>query len=389
MSTWDRLLLPFSGIVHRANQARHVLGWLPGYGMQRLARGRSRAQRPLHVVIALADHFEPAHQPAGGFAPLAEQERRLERWCRLYPEVMDGWRDADGFPFRHTYFYPAEQYDAGLIDRLAAHCAAGWGEVEVHLHHGVEAPDTSANTRAMLETFRDRLGEHGCLSRWNGVGPLRYAFVHGNWALANSNRGRWCGVDDEMAILSETGCFADFTLPSAPDPSQVRKINAIYECALPLDRAAPHRRGRDLEVGRAPATFPVIVQGPLTIDTRSRRLPRIENGAIQESFPTSAHRFRLWTDAAIGVRGRPDWVFVKLHCHGMDHRDESMMLGQRRKAFLSALTAFAQAEPGMHLYFATAREMFNMILAACDGREGSPGAFRNYRLQPVTPARGA
>ena len=42
---------------------------------------------------------------------------------------------------------------------------------------------------------------HGCLSRWDGKGEPRYAFVHGNWALANSAGGRFCGVDSEMQIL--------------------------------------------------------------------------------------------------------------------------------------------------------------------------------------------
>jgi hypothetical protein len=33
------------------------------------------------------------------------------------------------------------------------------------------------------------------------------------------------------------------------------------------------------------------------------------------------------------------------------------------------------------IHFATAREMVNIIWAACDGREGNPGEYRNYRLK--------
>ena len=47
------------------------------------------------------------------------------------------------------------------------------------------------------------------------------------------------------------------------DQVEVRKINALYECARPLKERAPHRQGRDLRVGRPPTTFPLIVQGPL------------------------------------------------------------------------------------------------------------------------------
>ena len=47
------------------------------------------------------------------------QERRLENWCEEYPRNFERFRDSDGYGFSHTYFYPAEQYDRGLIQRLA------------------------------------------------------------------------------------------------------------------------------------------------------------------------------------------------------------------------------------------------------------------------------
>ena len=169
------------------------------------------------MIIALADHFEPGIVPEDGSAraPYHEQERRLERWCHEYPIRFGTYRDAEGRPFVHSYFYPAEQYDQPLIARLADHCRAGWGEMEIHLHHGVEAPDSAENTRRQLIEFRDRLaGEHDCLSYWGESAEPRYAFVHGNFALANSNHGRECGVDSEMQILAETGCYVDMTLPT-------------------------------------------------------------------------------------------------------------------------------------------------------------------------------
>ena len=85
------------------------------------------ARGPVHVILALADHFEPAIDPEDGQkrAPRPEQERRLEWWLREYPKVVDRWRDHDGRPLVHTYFYPAEQYDQGLLEMLADHCHAG------------------------------------------------------------------------------------------------------------------------------------------------------------------------------------------------------------------------------------------------------------------------
>ena len=277
-------------------------------------------------MIALADHFEPSIVPENGMrrAPYEEQEHRVDFWCREYPRMAGAWRDSEGRPFVHTYFYPAEQYDHRLIQQLAEHCRAGWGEIEIHLHHGMFAPDTAENTRRQLVEFRDTLAsDHGCLSYLDGVGLPRYAFVHGNFALANSAEGRFCGVDDEMQVLADTGCYADLTLPTASfHPAQIAKINSLYECALPLGQRAPHRRGQDLEVGRSPEIFPLMVQGPLMLDfspSRSRKA-RIENGAITKRNPLSLARLAVVEESVDFSSWKAGLVIhqVALPRHGSD-----------------------------------------------------------------------
>jgi hypothetical protein len=369
--------------MRNADKVLNSMRWLPAYVWQRTTRPLCRLG-PKHLIFALADHFEPAFLPeTPGWVSREVQHQRLEKWCRVYPKTFDASRDSAGFPFVHTYFYPAEQYDPALLERLAEHCHAGWGEIEIQLHHGVDVPDTAENTSRQLVEFRDSLASLSCLSRTPGDREPRYGFVHGNWALANSNGGRFCGVDGEMQILAETGCYADFTLPSAPSPAQVAKINALYECALPLDSSAPHRRGHDLRISAPPNTFPLIFQGPLMFDFEQRALgglaPRIENGALTGATPPSLHRLQLWIDATITVHGRPNWLFIKLHCHGMDPRDESAMLGSAIQVFLRDLIGWARQNHVM-LHFMTTREMVNVALAACDGRDGNPSDFRDYRF---------
>jgi hypothetical protein len=361
------------------------LRWLPSFAWQKLTRHLPKGR--LHLIFTLADHFEPGYVPGDGQAraPYDEQERRLEQWCRHLPKLVERWRDADGQPFNHTYFYPAEQYDRAVIDRLAEHCHAGWGEIEVHLHHGMHSPDSAENTRKELVRFRDRLAmQHGCLSYLDNSTIPRYAFVHGNFALANSARGQACGVDSEMQVLADTGCYADMTLPTgALHPAQIAKINSIYECALPLYQRAPHRKGHDLRSGRRPQTFPLIVQGPLAVDfvaSKRSRFARIENGALTGATPATLRRLQLWKRTAIRVQGRPDWLFIKLHCHGMDVSQQRAVLGEPMLHFLRDLVEGAR-ERNEVLHFASAREMVNIILAACDGREGNPGEYRDYRLR--------
>ncbi len=118
--------------------ARKVLPGMVWQGLHPVPRG------PVHLILGLADHFEPGIDPTDGQkrAPRVEQEQRVESWCREYPRMAERYRDHEGRPFVHTYFYPAEQYDEGLIELLAELCHNGWGELEVHLHHGFSRPDT-------------------------------------------------------------------------------------------------------------------------------------------------------------------------------------------------------------------------------------------------------
>src|SRR5262249_33803104 len=152
---------------------------------------------------------------------------RVERWVRDYPRRLGRFRDSDGRPPRHTFFYPPEEYAEEYLDGLAGLCRAGFGEVEVHVHHD---RDTEEGLRATLLAYKDLLAtRHGLLSRRRATGELVYGFIHGNWALCNSRPdGRWCGVNNELRILRETGCYADFTMPSAPSATQTRKINSLY-----------------------------------------------------------------------------------------------------------------------------------------------------------------
>lgn len=361
--------------------------WLPAYTWQRLTRRVTSGKS--HLIIALADHFEPAIVPENGRAraPFLEQKRRVNLWCSEYPKAISSWRDHDGHALLHTYFYPAEQYDFGLVDRLAEHCHDGWGEIEVHLHHGPEGPASAAETRGVLLMFRDALvNDHGCLSFIEGSEQPRYAFVHGNFALANSANGYGCSVDDEMQILADTGCYADFTLPAAAfHPAQIAKVNSLYECGLPLHTRAPHREGKDLEVAHPPEIFPLNVQGPLMLDFdrhARNRMGRIDNAALTGANPPSMRRLQLWKKAAVRVQNRPDWLFIKLHTHSMDPTQREAVIGPPMQHFLAELVQEA-GDRNEEIHFVTAREMVNIILAACDGREGNPSEYRDYRFKQV------
>jgi hypothetical protein len=365
-----------------SDKLRWSLPWLaryPFWRLNRVLRSLTEEAQVSHVIFLVANHFEPGMGP--------EARERLERWCKLARDTGNSVRDHDSTPFRHTNFFPAEQYERPLLEMLSELQANGYGEVEIHLHHGVDSPDTAENTRRALIEFRDILAqEHKCLSREKNDATPRYAFVHGNWALANSSGGRFCGVDSEMQILQDTGCYADFTLPSVPYQSQVPRLNAIYECGHRLDTAVPHRSGPNLSVGSTPK-LPIIFTGPLAFNWKRRLyglpVPRLDDGVLTQNYPLNLDRFHRWFGTGVSVQGRPDWVFIKLYSHGFFTWDQDAMIGEQLKRFMGEVLELSNRTGKFRIHFASAREAYNMVMAAVEGAEGDPHAFRDYRLTQI------
>ena len=130
------------------DKLRWSLPWLSRYPLWRAGEFARRALRSIacggraHLILVVANHFEPSWDERMGKVGLSTQRARVDEWCEQARATGEVTRDCDGTPFRHTYFYPAEQYHRPLVERLAELEAEGFGEVEIHLHHGVERPDT-------------------------------------------------------------------------------------------------------------------------------------------------------------------------------------------------------------------------------------------------------
>ena len=137
----------------------------------------------------------------GQARPTRSDARASTRGPSGYPEARREFRDSDGRPPRHGWFFPGEEYRPHFLDRLAELARAGFGEVEFHLHHD---GDTAQHARAAHRASTcATFAEHGHISRDDG--GYRWAFIHGNWSLANGRPdGRWCGVDDELPLLAPT-----------------------------------------------------------------------------------------------------------------------------------------------------------------------------------------
>jgi hypothetical protein len=338
-------------LTHPVLRTSHL--WLPGYLRTRL--GARSARSVARIWVAFTDHFEPWwHQPDDATAL-----QRVARWAARWPEIAARHLDSAGRPACYTFFYPEEQYHPAAIDRLRALRDRGIGDVEVHLHHDNDTPQAFADR---MSVFLDRLeGAHGLLRRENG--RVRFGFIHGNWALDNSlPGGRYCGLNNEITLLRDLGCYADFTLPAVPSPAQTRIVNTLYWATDDPLQPKSHDIGVPVRVGVAPAGDLLMVPGPLTVNVRewrTPRVPRIETGELAGHCVPTRHRARLWIRAAPRLGND---VFVKLFAHGAPEKNAVALLESGQGLDL-ALTCLEQeaAVIGARLFFVSAWEMTRAI----------------------------
>jgi len=332
------------------------------------------------VFICIVDHFEPQ---IGKSTPEVAR-KRLEDWLRRYPLVASRHRDADGRIPPHGYFYPYDEYDEWEFTQLVEHCAEGWGEVELHLHH---KDDTSDSLRAKFEDAIRLYREHGALTQWPDGRPA-YAFIHGNWALDNSRcegGENFCGVNNELTLLRETGCYADFTFPAWQHTAQPRQVNSIYYATDDPLRPKSYDLGQAVEVGKTGSGDLLLVTGPLIPYLRTSKrgpLPAMDDSDLAGYRRFAPERLDRWVRAGIHVKGRPDRVFIKLHTHGEADINRDILLGEDFEALFSDAEARYNDGKKYRLHYVTARELYNIVKATEAGVEGEIVALRDWILPP-------
>src|SRR4029077_11822938 len=105
---------------------------------------------------------------------------------------------------------------------------------------------------------------------------------------------------------------------------------------------------------------------------------------LESCPPPGPDRLDSWLHAHVHVRGRPEWVFVKLHTHGLQSRKN--FLGPGLDAMFEAMTR-RWTRPPFRLHYVTAREMYNLAKAAEAGCPGNPDLYRDLVIAPPANRR--
>jgi hypothetical protein len=334
-----------------------------------------------HIMFSIVDHFEPYH----GDATDIEAIERVESWQTNYPLMANKHTDADGCHPRHTWFYPPHCNLKHLV-ALVNLSHKGYGEVEMHLHHNhmPPFPDTSETLKNKILKCVEDYSKHGIFCLPDGT--KTFAFVHGDWSLDNACGDEICGVNDEISILRECGCYADFTFPSL-GIAQPGIINKMYYVKDDPHKPKSYNKGKEVISGGKSWGDLLMVTG--IFGARLVRLfpfPKvsIECSGLDGIIPPSSERIDYWIDNAVSVKGRPDWLFIKLHVHGAVESAWSGQLFQGAHDMYGYLESQYNDGNKYRLHYVSAREMFNIVKAAESEKYGDPNDYRNFVIPRYT-----
>jgi hypothetical protein len=350
-------------------QAYH---WLPEYFRTKMTLGDNVPDKQKHAIFVFVDHYEP------GLADRKDALQNHKTWMNEYRAASEGHVDSYGNRVKYSWFYAYDQKNDAVLASLTKAVYEGLGEVELHWHH---PHSNNAKFPGELKKAIDWFGRYGVLKTCGKTVQTAFSFVHGDWALDGATTyGGYdkCGVTREIDILHHQGCYADFTFSTIGTEAQPsKKVNSIYY-VTDTDAGKSYDDGEYVVSGKVVDDKMMFIQGPLS--TSPFEWWRFEFGALENYTPPSVERVHTWIDTNIHVKGRPEWVFVKLYTHGIDPNigaDKPDLMEKHFNRLLSDIETVCE-ERGIRFHYMAAREAYNVIKAAEAGKTGNPELFRDF-----------
>jgi hypothetical protein len=333
---------------------RHAELWFPGYVRSQMTRPPVPPKS--RVWVAIADHWEPYRDSV----PDETAAARVAAWTKNWPPIAARHADSAGRPPQYTFYYPQEEYRARFLDALAEMRSRGIADVDIHIHHDGEGEQNFVDRMSgFIETLVTR---HGLLRKHNGRHV--FGFIHGDWALDNSRPdGKHCGLNNELTLLRDLGCYADFTMPSGNSPTQSRVVNTIYWVTDDPQRPRSYDRGVPVRLDAPGSGDLLMIPGPLGIRWAERLMPRLETGELASQDLPTPYRVKRWLELAPRIGNN---IFIKLYAHGALERNAQALLhgGGLDRLFDLLLQGCRRA--GYELHYVTTWEMRQRVDAVSE-----------------------
>ena len=324
---------------------------------------------PKHILFAFTDHFEPHDQET------------MDRWIGAYSEMADRHFDADGRKPQHSFFWYFSQSDLNekrsFLKQISNLVYRGYGEIELHMHHGND------NEQTFLKQMNEAIElshEVGAMITQETQPHSTFGFIHGMWGLDNSRGPGDCGINNELILLRKLSCYADFTNPSW-GPMHPRIVNRFYYATDDPAKPKSYDTGVVMEVGKVGVGDLFLFTGQSIARFHGLHLEYDHGEIDRDNLPDPA-RIDRWVQKAVHVKGRPEWIFIKVFAHSAIQADHDAVLGQWRDRMHTYLEQKYNDGTNYVLHYVTAREAYNIAKAAEAGKSGNPNDYRDFVIPP-------
>ncbi len=318
---------------------------------------------PRDIVVALMFVCEPSVDSAG-------MRDILKVFANLATEHIDG----DGRKFQLTFACPGRNPDSTALHVLTEYCRRGLGEVEYLIPRDYSS---EASMREKLEQGLRRFNSHGWMKTVNS--EIRFAVVR---ERSDSERGE-ADLRRQVSVLSDLGCYADMGFPGVRSSRPPSRVNTMF--MVSSADSEPYNESDELRAGRLGKGGLLVIEGPFLIDWTDWRLtlrPYVEDGHLNPEALPDPGRVDSWIRANVHVIGQPNWIFVKLTIDGLSDAASAQSLQHSLDQSLMYLEEVYNDDELYRLHYVTAREMYNMAMAAQAFKSGNAGLFRDYLIEP-------
>ncbi len=324
---------------------------------------------PKHILFAFTDHFEPHDQET------------MDRWIKTYPAMADQHSDADGRNPQHSFFWFFSHSDINekksFLKQASRLVYEGYGEIELHMHHGNDTEETFL--KQMNEAI-DLSHEVGAMITQETQPRSTFGFIHGMWGLDNSRGPGDCGINNELILLRRLGCYADFTNPSW-GVMHPKIVNHFYYATDDPQKPKSYDTGTLMEVGK-PGVGDLFMFTGQSIARFEGLKVEYDHGEIDKDNLPTPERIDRWVKKAVPIKGRPEWIFIKVFAHSAIEADHEATLGRWRDRMHDYLEMKYNDGANYVLHYVTAREAYNIAKAAESGKSGNPNDFRDFVVPP-------